>query len=447
MLATLLLATVAVAGAPNRMVSTTLDNGLEVTIVADPSMPIVATQVWYHVGAANEDKDSRGLAHLFEHLMFGATDRYARGDYSKFITSVGGDDNASTSPDETVYVAEVPPDAYEEVLRREADRMRHLAVTQENLDNEKKIVTEELRMRGENDPVARLLVKAQQALLGEHPYAYDPTGSKADVAAATVAQCRAFYDRYYHPNNAQVVVVGPVDPERALETIREEFGGYPRGGVTPADVPPLYGWRFPSGLDLKEDIPPVEVALVGAPLPEADAPDAAATEVLVAMLTGTSVDPLREIIVSQRHKAIEAGIQSLSLRRGGGIVFYSASLPYRRKKTAERVLDEALAELDGLAWLTDDSLAAAKRRLLVDRSRGDVFADVLAGEIGQARWWEGDTARAFDRGARLDAVGKDDVAGAWRKYVRDAVKIRVYVKPERVPAWIRMFGWLYPLFS
>jgi zinc protease len=166
-------------------------------------MPIVATQVWYHVGSANEDENSRGLAHLFEHLMFGATGTYARGDYSRFITAAGGDDNAFTSPDETVYVAEVPPVAYEEVLRREADRMRHLAITEDNLANEKKIVTEELRMRGENDPVARLLVKAQQALLGDHPYAYDPSGSKEDVGNATVTRCRAFYDRYYHPNNAQ----------------------------------------------------------------------------------------------------------------------------------------------------------------------------------------------------------------------------------------------------
>jgi zinc protease len=447
MLATFLLATVAVSGSPNRLIETTLTNGLEVTIVADPSMPVVATQIWYHVGSANEDKDSRGLAHLFEHLMFGATATYARGDYSKFITSVGGDDNAMTSPDETVYVAETPPGAYEEVLRREGDRMRHLAITQENLDNEKTIVTEELRMRGENDPVARLLVKAQQALLGAHPYAYDPNGSKEDVAGATVARCRAFYDRYYNPNNAQVVVVGPVDPDRALETIRDAFGAYPRGGVTPPDVPPLYGWSFPTGLDLHEDIPPVEVALVGVPLPVADAPDAAAIEVLVAMLTGRAVDPVREIVVSKRRMAIEAGIQSLALRRGGGLVFYSASLPYRRKKTAERVLDDALGELDGMAWLTEASLAAAKRKLLLERSRADVFAEALAGEVGRARWWEGNTARAFDRDARLDAVTRDEVAAAWRTYVRDATKIRVYVKPERVPALIRMFGWLYPLFS
>jgi zinc protease len=429
------------------LVQTTLPNGLEVTILSDPTMPVVATQVWYHVGSANEGKDSRGLAHLFEHLMFGATTTRERGAFDRFVTGVGGEDNAYTTPDETIYVSEVPPGAETAILRFEADRMRNLALTQENLDNEKKIVTEELRRGTENDPTSRLLVKAQRALLGEHPYAFDPSGSKADVAAATVASCRAFYDAYYHPNNAHLVVVGPVDPELAMATVHEAFGSLARGGTTPDDVAPLYGWPFPSGFELKEDIPPVEVALVGAPLPPADASDAAAVEVLVEVLAGGSVDPLHEIIVTHRKKAIKAGIETIALRRGGGIVFYSASLPYRRKATAMRVLDGAIAELDRMGWLTDQTLASGKRRLIEDDAGAFVYATERAHEIGTSRWWLGDVRYAFDRAARIDAVTKGDVAAAWRSYVRDAKRIRVYVTPERVPAYIRLFGWLYPLFS
>jgi zinc protease len=438
MLTALILATLA---------QTTLANGLEVTILPDPTMPVVATQVWYHVGAANEAKDSRGLAHLFEHLMFGATTTSERGDYSRFVTSVGGEENAYTSPDETVYVSEVPPEAVEQVLRLEADRMRNLSLTEANLDNEKKIVTEELRLGTENDPTSRLLIQAQHALLGEHPYAFDPSGSKADIAAATVASCRAFYDAYYHPNNAHLVVVGPVDPERLMATIEETFGAIPRGGTTPANVPPLYGWPFPSGFELKEDIPPVEVAIVGAPLPPADAKDAMAIEVLLEVLAGGSVDPLHEIVVARRKKALAAGIETIALRRGGGIVFYSASLPYRRKSTAMHVLDDAIGELDRMDWLTDQTLAAGKRRLIEDDADAFLFAAERAEDIGESRWWLGDSRYAFDRPRRIDAVTKAEVADAWRRYVREAKWIRVYVKPEHVPAYIRMFGWLYPLFS
>jgi zinc protease len=429
------------------LVETTLANGLEVTIVPDPTMPVVATQVWYHVGAANESSDGRGLAHLFEHLMFGATRTAASGDYGKFVTSVGGEENAYTSPDETIYVSEVPPEAAERIVRLEADRMRNLQLDDAALDKEKKIVTEELRLRTENDPMSRLLVQAQRALLGDHPYAYDPSGSKSDVAAATVAKCRAFYDAYYHPNNAHLVVVGPVDPAREMTAIEETFGKIPRGGETPSDVPPLDTWTFPGDLELKEDIPPVEVALVGVPIPPAGAADATAIEVLISVLAGGSVDPVHESIVEGRGKAIEAGIETLSLRRGGGIIFYSASLPYRRKATAMRELDRAIGELDRMDWLTDATLASGKRRLAMDDARSQVYAAERAEEIGQARWWEGDARLAFSRAERIDAVTRDQVAAAWKTYVGRAKKIRVYIKPERVPAYIRMFGWLYPLFS
>jgi predicted Zn-dependent peptidase len=112
-----------------------------------------------------------------------------------------------------------------------------------------------------------------------------------------------------------------------------------------------------------------------------------------------------------------------------------------------RVLDEAIARLDGLEWLTEQTLASAKRRLLEADARALVFAAERAREIGAARWWLGDARYSVDRASRIDAVSKDEVANAWRVYVRDGTKIRVYVKPERVPGYIRLFGWLYPLFS
>ena len=447
MLAALLLAATAASSVPPGTVQTVLSNGLEVTIVPDRTMPVVATQIWVHVGAANEDAGSRGLAHFFEHLMFGATATREKGEYSKFVTAAGGWENAYTSPDETTYVSEVPPEVAGELIVREADRLRNLAITQENLDNEKKIVTEELRLRTENDPTARLLVAAQRALLGEHPYAFDPSGSKEDVAAATVEGCRAFYDRYYRPNLAHLVIVGPVDPEATLALVKETLGALPSGGEAPPDVPALYGWPFPEHLALKEDLPPVEVALEGVVLPPADAADADAVELLLALLADQSVDPLREIVVSRRAKAVEAGIETLSLRRGGGIVFYSASLPYRREKTAFKVLGEALDELDRMEWLTDATLASVKRSLLLSQLWARRDAGLLAETIGAERWWRGDATLAFERAERLDAVTKEEVAAAWRKYVREGKRIRVYVKPERVPFYIRMFGWLYPLFS
>src|SRR6185436_5542916 len=226
---------VARAGLPAGYVQTRLDNGLAVSILPDPTMPVVATEVWYHVGSANEEPSTRGFAHLFEHMMFGGTASHAKEDYWEHHHRFGGEDNAYTSFDETVYESEIPPEGHAEVLAMEADRMANLSLTPDNLANEKRIVTEELRLSTENSPFARLQTKLLKAVFGEHPYALSPVGTKEDIDAATLDLARGFYARYYRPRNAHLVVVGPVDAARTLEEIEKDFGPLPADGVTPPD--------------------------------------------------------------------------------------------------------------------------------------------------------------------------------------------------------------------
>ena len=202
---------------------------MQISILADPRMPLVATQIWYHVGSANEPQGSRGLAHLFEHLMFGPTAQRGERDYWDHHHRNGGETNAYTTPDETVYVSEIPPEHALGVLQREAERMRGLLLDAGLLENEKRIVTEELRLRIENDPLARIFQGATAGLLGDHPYAILPTGTKQDLAQATLDSCRAFYDRFYHPNQAHLVIVGPVHTRSMLKIARELFGPIPAG--------------------------------------------------------------------------------------------------------------------------------------------------------------------------------------------------------------------------
>ena len=433
------------SGGPPGYVETTLPNGLEVSILPQPDDPLVATQVWYHAGAADEDAGSRGLAHLFEHLMFGETARHGKRDYWEWHHRFGGDNNAFTTPDETVYVSEVPPAASAAVLDFEADRMTGLLLTQENLDNEKRIVTEELRLAAENSPESRVMVAAQKALLGKHPYAFDPTGSKDDVAAATLESCRTFYRSHYRPNNAHLVVVGPVDPVATLSAVERAFGPIPSGGTAPRDVPPLLGWDFPAEVGLREDLPPVKIAVLGFPLPPASSEDGAVLEVLTQLLDRGTVNPFREELVVRRRKAIDAGSAVLALRRGGAVIFYSASLPYRRKATAFRLMEETRERLSSLDWLTEERVASAKRALRREEAVKTFYAAVKADAVGRARWWEGDAGRAFDRGARIEAVTRDQVAAAWRRYVAEPKAVRLFVRPEHVPLYARLFGWLYPL--
>jgi zinc protease len=435
------------ADVPPGYVSETLPNGLHVSILPDPTMPIVATQVWYHVGSANEEPKTRGFAHLFEHLMFGGTPMHPERAVWDHHEAFGGDTNAYTSFDETVYVSEIPPSGFDGVLELEADRMVNLSLTEENLANEKRIVTEELRLSTENDPMSRLFTNMLKRVLGDHPYALTPVGTKEDIAAATLDHARGFYERYYRPRNAHVVVVGPVDARATLERVRAAFGPLPPDGTTPGDVPDLLTWRYPDFLEFKEDLPPAEVATIGFPLPGAGHADSAAIEVMQQILSWSALDPFEDELVRKRHRAVYAGTETYAARRGGLIAFYAASLPYRRRSTAFRDLEETRATLGRFEWLDEARVAAAKRKLARYEAQRAYYAASMAGAIGRAAWSEGDELRAFDRSKRIDAVTLEDVKTVFRRYVLDAKPVKLYVKPEHVPLYVCLFGWLYPAFG
>jgi predicted Zn-dependent peptidase len=407
----------------------------------------VATQLWYHVGSAHEEPDNRGFAHLFEHLMFGATAHLPRGEYERYHHRYGGYENAYTSFDETVYLSEIAPERHARVLEMEADRMVHLIFDAQNLENEKKIVSEELRVSMENDPFSRVMVATLKETLGEHPYARTPGGTREDVAAATLDHGREFYRRYYRPGNAHLVIVGPVDAPRTLQQVRSLFGELPAGDTAPAEVPPVLGWPLPAEVVLREDLPPVETALLAFPLPPADTPDRAALALLRQLLGGGEVDPLDEILVRRRNKAVMAQTVWLQMREGGALVLAAAYLPYRRKATAFRLLEQSLDELSELEWLTEESLASARRTLLRRIHERVYFADQRAEAIGRAQAWLAEARLAFEEADLLERVTREQVAQAFRERLLQVKPVRIYLKPEKVPLHIRLFGWLYPLVS
>jgi zinc protease len=433
--------------APAGFVSTVLDNGLRVSILADPDHTVVATELWYHVGSANEEPHNRGFAHLFEHVMFGKTAHHGKEEYSNHHNRHGGYENAYTSFDETVYESHIVPEQHTRVLEFEADRMVHLILDEENLENEKKIVSEELRLRMENDPYSRVAVAAVKAVFGDHPYARLPGGTREDVAAATLDHCRSFYESYYRPRNAHLVIVGPVDRDEKLEEVRRLFGPLPAEGVTPADVPAMLGWDYPEDVALKEDLPPAEIAILGFALPPPTDEAHWAVVLMQQLLGGGEVDPFEEALVTRGKKAVYASTDWMTMRRGTGLMFTAAFLPYRSKEKAFRLMEQTRQELAGLDWLTEESLASARRTLARREANAVYYPAWRVNDIGQAQWWRGDARRAFEARRQLQAVTRDQVAEVFRKYVAEAKPIRVYLQPNKVPLSVRLFGWLYPLFQ
>jgi zinc protease len=283
-----------------------LANGLRVVTLEDHSAPVAIVQVWYHVGSKNEVPGKTGLAHLLEHMMFKGTAAHGPGEFSRRVARGGGDDNAFTSRDYTAYFEKFAADRLALGLRLEADRMRGLRLDPGEFERERAVVKEERRMRTEDDPQSALVEQVQAAAFVAHPYRGPVIGWMADIDRVTVADLKAFYDRYYQPGNAILVLVGDFDTAAVMQEVETAFGPIPPGPppVAPRFAePPQHGERR-IALRREAQLPFVYVAYH---TPTLDDPDGHALEVLAQLLAGGKSSRLYRSLVQERRVALYAG--------------------------------------------------------------------------------------------------------------------------------------------
>jgi zinc protease len=215
-----------------------LDNGLTVILSEDHSTPIVHLALWYHVGSKNEKPGRTGFAHLFEHMMFKGSKNVEPEAHTSFISSVGGQTNAYTTDDETVFWETVPAQYLPLVLWLEADRMASLRISESTFTNEREVVKEERRMRVDNQPYGRLNEIIYDQAFKVHPYKHPTIGSMADLEAASIEDVRDFYATYYVPENATLTLVGDFDTAQAKQLVQQYFGRVPKAAKpVPRDIP------------------------------------------------------------------------------------------------------------------------------------------------------------------------------------------------------------------
>jgi zinc protease len=216
----------------------TLPNGLRVILSEDHSTPIVHVSVWYHVGSKNERPGRTGFAHLFEHMMFKGSKNVEPESHTSIIAGVGGQSNAYTTEDTTVFWQTLPAHYLPLALWMEADRMATLRVDDGAFKREREVVKEERRMRIENQPYGRLSEIIYDHSFTVHPYKHPTIGSMADLEAASIADVRDFHRTYYVPENATVTVVGDFDAAQALQLVTQYFGRVPKAArPVPRDIP------------------------------------------------------------------------------------------------------------------------------------------------------------------------------------------------------------------
>ena len=216
----------------------TLPNGLRVVLHEDHSVPVVAVNVWYHVGSGREKPGRTGFAHLFEHLMFEGSGHVKEGDFDNLLEGAGGDNNGSTNNDRTNYYLNVPSHALELALFLESDRMGYLldAMSPGKVDGQRDVVKNERRQSVENQPYGQAFITLGETLFPKgHPYHWPTIGYMDDLTAASYEDVTDFFKQYYGPNNATLVVAGDIDPARTRTLVERWFSDVKRG----PDVPPL----------------------------------------------------------------------------------------------------------------------------------------------------------------------------------------------------------------
>ena len=214
----------------------TLDNGMEVVVVEDHRAPSVQQMVWYRAGSADEPKGSSGVAHFLEHLLFKATDKMEAGEFSATVAKNGGRDNAFTSYDYTAYFQRVASDRLELMMQMESDRMKNIRLTPENIETERNVIIEERNQRTENDPGALFREQMNATQYLNHRYGTPVIGWMHEMRELDLKDAIDFYDLYYSPNNAILVVSGDVQPEEVLRLAKQYYGVIPANPDLPDRV-------------------------------------------------------------------------------------------------------------------------------------------------------------------------------------------------------------------
>jgi zinc protease len=424
--------------APPRLALTTatLDNGLRVVVHRDPATVLAAVNLWYGVGSRDEEEGRTGFAHLFEHMMFQGSANVASGDHFKLLEAVGASLNATTWLDRTNYFETVALEHLDLALWLEADRMGSLAVTQDNLDNQREVVKEEKRQRYDNQPAGTLWVDILEGLFDPtHPYGHPTIGSMADLDAATLEDVTRFHDTWYGPDNAVLTVVADLDPEDVVARVERYFGGIdPLGGTPP--VPEGSLERL--ALDGREERTIVDrvvdpVVCTAWRIPAYRAPGHDAAQLALAVLGYGRGSRL------SRALTVDAELVSPSSRFTAGMEFtVGASVGYGRFQAragvaAERVAEAVLAELQRMTTDPpgDDEVDRARALFAVDwlDQLGDVTA--RADNLSRIAQLLGDP-QEIDRELEgvLAVTTEEVVAAAEELLAGDAALVLSYVPEE-----------------
>jgi zinc protease len=414
--------------------SFTLPNGLRVIYSEDHTTPIVTVDIWYDVGSRNERPGRSGFAHLFEHLMFEGSAHAPKGLHSHLIESAGGQDNASTAEDRTNFFATVPSNYLNVVLWLEADRMRSLVITEETFHNQRETVKEERRLRVDNEPYGAAFVDGMSWPYDSatcFPYAHSVIGSMDDLNNATLSDVRTFFDTYYGPNTATLVVTGDFHPLELRHLVNWYFATVPRH----RDPPPVTcRYRLRPGVERRTLADPrahLPAVLRFYRIPPHQDPDTRALGLLTVILGDGESSRLNVTVVRRDRAALEAQVSMnpYDARRGPGVLLVFA---VANQGVDAATLDSLLArQVDSLrtTLVTPQELEKAKT---IFRAGFIRERETTSGRAEALHHYDRFHASLADINTDLDrylSVTADDIRRVAARYLDPANLLDVIVQP------------------
>ncbi len=419
---------------------TTLPNGLRVIVKEDHRAPTAVQMVWYRIGSMDEIDGSSGVAHVLEHMMFKGTPSVGPGEFNKRVAAAGGRDNAFTSRDYTAYFQQVPKEKLDDVMQLEADRMRHLNVDTKEFAQEIKVVMEERRMRTDDNPQAKLFEQMNAVAFQAHPYRRPIIGWMNDIETMTAADAKAWYDTWYVPNNAYVVVTGDVEHKAVFALAEKYYGGLAGRALPPRrqQVEPVQEGPRQVTVKAPAELPVLIMAYKAPILRDVDQDsEPYALEMLASILDGHDAARFNKKLVREDKVALSIGVGYDNTARGPGMFYFSGSPSEGRTVgDLEAALRAEIARIqkDGVS---EQELKRAKAQLVAGQvyKMDSMFGQAM--EIGQIEA-VGLPYRKIDRMLeKLQKVSAAEVQAVAKKYFTDDTLTVGILDPQPLDGKVR----------
>lgn len=408
-----------------------LPNGLHVVLHQDKAAPVVAVSVMYHVGSKHELTNRTGFAHFFEHLLFEGSENIKRGEFMKLVSSNGGQNNANTTQDRTFYYEVFPSNQLKLGLWLESERMMHPVINEVGVKTQNEVVKEEKRLRIDNQPYGRFAEEIFKRLFKNHPYRWQTIGSMADLDAAKLDEFKAFFKKYYTPNNAVLSIAGDIDIKQTKQWVEAYFAPISRGQSLEYKVveePAITKAIVDTAYDSNIQLPAVMAAYR---VPGLNNKDSKVMEMISSILSGGASSRLYKKMVDDKKNALQVGAFNYALEDYGAYITYALPNNNSSLDTLLKDVDDEVAKLQTNLITEDDYMKIQNQ---FENNYVDANSKMLGVAENLAEGYTFHNKNTGNINQELDeirSITRQDIMDAAKKYLNPNSRVVLYYLPAK----------------